>query len=227
MAASMTFLAPMTLVRMASNGLYSQDGICLRAAAWKTTSTPCMASARRSRSRTSPRKKRSEGWLKRFIISDCLSSSRLKMASRRGWYVLSISSTSLVPKDPVPPVTRTDVSRQFNGSRRFTLFLPAWGSSHAPGRLGFRELQPVEAGVRLAAVHELGVAPDGLHAAAVEHHDLVGVQHGGEAVGDGDGRDARHHPVERLLHEPLGLAVERAGRLVQDQDVRPRHQRAG
>src|SRR2546426_6839648 len=186
MAASMTFLAPMTWVRMASNGLYSQDGICLRAAAWKTTSTPCMASARRSRSRTSPRKKRSEGWLKRFIISDCLSSSRLKMASRRGWYVLSISSTSLVPKDPVPPVTRTDVSRQFNGSRRFTLFLPAWGSSHAPGRLGFRELQPVEAGGGLPPVAQTRRgAPRPPPAPGGRHHLFAGPPPGGGGGGGG------------------------------------------
>jgi hypothetical protein len=84
MAASITFLAPSTLVWMASNGLYSQAGICLRAAAWNTMSTPCMARTRRSRSRTSPRKKRRESLRNRVIISDCFSSSRLKTQSRRG-----------------------------------------------------------------------------------------------------------------------------------------------
>ena len=55
-AASMTFLAPMTLVMTASMGLYSQVGTRLRAAAWITTSTPGMARLRRSASRTSPMK---------------------------------------------------------------------------------------------------------------------------------------------------------------------------
>src|SRR2546422_10936725 len=51
-AALMTFSAPITLVWIASNGLYSQDGICLSAAAWNTTSTPCMARWSRAWSRS-------------------------------------------------------------------------------------------------------------------------------------------------------------------------------
>ena len=39
-AASMTFFAPITFVRIASNGLYSHAGTCFRAAACTTTSTP-------------------------------------------------------------------------------------------------------------------------------------------------------------------------------------------
>src|SRR5439155_26952818 len=100
---------------MASNGLYSQAGICLRAAAWNTMSTPCMARTSRSRSRTSPMKKRSEGSLKRAIISDCFHSSRLKMQRRRGRCRASMISTNLLPNDPVPPVMRTDASLQVTG----------------------------------------------------------------------------------------------------------------
>src|SRR3989442_1340198 len=115
-AAVMTFSAPMTLVGIASNGLYSQDGICLSAAAWNTTSTPCMARSSRAWSRTSPTKKRSEGWSmrcwKRAIISDCFSSSRLNTTSRRGRYRLSMISTNLFPNEPVPPVTSTEASLQ-------------------------------------------------------------------------------------------------------------------
>src|SRR5580704_6883252 len=118
MAASMTFLVPITLVWMASKGLYSQNGICLSAAAWKTTSTPCMARSRRSRSRTSPRKKRSlSSWLNRAIISDCFNSSRLKITSRLGWYFCSMISTNLLPNDPVPPVTITQLLLQSNPER--------------------------------------------------------------------------------------------------------------
>src|SRR6266542_1115941 len=74
-----------------------------------------MARTSRSRSRTSPMKKRSDSSLKRAIISDCLSSSRLKMHSRRGRWRASMISTNLWPNDPVPPVTRTDASPQLTG----------------------------------------------------------------------------------------------------------------
>src|SRR5262249_48690129 len=57
-------------------------------------------------------------------------------------------------------------------------------------------------------------------AAVVEHDDLVGVAHGREPVGDRDRRSALGETVERLLHEPLGLGVERARRLVEDEDRR-------
>src|SRR3990167_691981 len=53
-----TFSAPMMLVWMHSEGLYSAAGTCFRAAAWITMSTPRRAKVRRERSRTSPRKKR-------------------------------------------------------------------------------------------------------------------------------------------------------------------------
>lgn len=40
-------------------------------------------------------------------ISCCFSSSRLKMMSFFGWYSFSIVSVNFLPKEPVPPVTRT------------------------------------------------------------------------------------------------------------------------
>ena len=55
--------APCTLVLMHSSGLYSAVSTCLMAAAWIITSTPSQARVRRSRSRTSPIKKRSCGYL--------------------------------------------------------------------------------------------------------------------------------------------------------------------
>src|SRR5215470_2513900 len=110
MAASITFLPPTTLVWMASNGLYSQAGICLRAAAWTTISTPCMARASRSRSRTSPMKNRRAGCCTRALSSDCFSSSRLKTMRRRGWCCSSTACTKRAPNDPVPPVTRMEAS---------------------------------------------------------------------------------------------------------------------
>src|SRR5258707_9529178 len=46
-------------------------------------------------------------------MSCCLSSSRLKMTRRFGRCSFSMSSTNFLPKDPVPPVTRTTCSDQF------------------------------------------------------------------------------------------------------------------
>src|SRR5947209_2461435 len=63
--------------------------------------------------------------------------------------------------------------------------------------------------------------------AAVEDDDLVGVSDGREAVGDRDRRAALGQPVERLLYGALGLGVERARRLVEDQDGRVAQDRAG
>ena len=52
-------------------------------------------------------------------------------------------------------------------------------------------------------------------AAVIEHDDLAGVTDGGQAVCDGDGGPAPGQGVERLLHGPLGLRVQRASGLVE------------
>ena len=62
-------------------------------------------------------------------------------------------------------------------------------------------------------------------AAGVEHHDLVGAAHGGEAVRDDQHRPVAHQLLDGLLHQPLALGVERAGGLVEDQDGRVAEQR--
>ena len=46
-------------------------------------------------------------------------------------------------------------------------------------------------------------------------------------VGDGDHRLALHQPVERLLDGGLDLRIERAGRLVENEDRRVLEQDAG
>jgi hypothetical protein len=63
-------------------------------------------------------------------------------------------------------------------------------------------------------------------AALVEHDDLVGIDHGGEPVGNDDRGPPRGHVADRRLDGGLGAAVERAGRLVEDQDRRVLQQRA-
>ena len=64
-------------------------------------------------------------------------------------------------------------------------------------------------------------------AAAVEHHDLVGVADGRQPVGDRDRRPALGELVQRLLHRALGLGVQRARRLVEHQHRRVAQHRAG
>ena len=61
--------------------------------------------------------------------------------------------------------------------------------------------------------------------AALQHHDLIGVLHGGEAVRDHQHRAVLHEPLERLLHQPLTLGVERGRGLVEEQDRRIAEQR--
>src|SRR3954463_805827 len=77
-----------------------------------------------------------------------------------------------------------------------------------------------ERGVAAAAREELVVAPALDDAPAVEDDDLVRVVHGREPVGGRDRRAPGGETVERLLHLPLRLRVERARRLVEDEDRR-------
>src|SRR5580765_2765063 len=102
----MTFWLPRTLVLTAWSGKNSQDGTCLRAAAWKAKSAPVKAFETDARSRTSPRKNLTRASPRRCLISSCFASSRL-----RTWTLatpLSRRCRSMVdPKEPVPPVMAT------------------------------------------------------------------------------------------------------------------------
>ena len=87
------------------------------------------------------------------------------------------------------------------------------------------ELQIVEPAIEAAGAEQLVVRAALHHPARVEHDDLVRVAHGGEPVSDHQHRPLRHEPVDRLLHQPLGLGVERAGGLVEDEDRRVAEER--
>ena len=109
MAACSTLSVPMTLVRTASMGKNSHEGTCLSAAAWKTWSTPRIASRTDWASRTSPMKNRtleaSSGLrsCSRWRMSSCFFSSREKMRiSPRSVSTKCLST--VLPKLPVPPV---------------------------------------------------------------------------------------------------------------------------
>ena len=60
----------------------------------------------------------------------------------------------------------------------------------------------------------------GLHnPSALEDHDAVGVADRRQSVRDHDRGATAHQPVDRLLNFRLRLAVQRGGRLVEDQDL--------
>lgn len=63
-------------------------------------------------------------------------------------------------------------------------------------------------------------------AAVLEHHDQVGVADRAEPVRDGERRAAVGEAVEGHLEFPLGLGVEGAGGLVEDEDARIDQHRA-
>src|SRR6266545_6510033 len=82
------------------------------------------------------------------------------------------------------------------------------------------ELQVVESAVQTVRRQQVTVA-SALHDATLrQHDDEIGVLHGREPVGDHEDGAVRHQPLDRLLHQPLGLRVERAGGLVEYQDRR-------
>ena len=56
--------------------------------------------------------------------------------------------------------------------------------------------------------------------AIVEDRDAVGVADGRETVRHDDRGATGHEPGQRLLDQALGLVVERAGGLVEDEDGR-------
>src|SRR5438045_2523493 len=89
------------------------------------------------------------------------------------------------------------------------------------------ELQLVEPSVSAAEREQLGVFAALDDAPALDDDDQVGAAHGREAVGDHNGRAPAREVGERLLHEPLGLGVERRGRLVKDEHGGVREHGAG
>ena len=99
-------------------------------------------------------------------------------------------------------------------------YLPA--AAARGGRVGgalILELGGVEAGVGAVGGQELGVGAALDDAAPVDDQDEVGGEDGGKAVGDGEGRAARHQRRQGALDQALGLGVQGGGGFVQDQDA--------
>ena len=73
---------------------------------------------------------------------------------------------------------------------------------------------------------QLGVRAGLDDLAGLEDDDAVGALHGRQAVGDDERRAVAHRRLERRLHHALALGVERAGRLVEQQQRRVLQHRA-
>src|SRR3546814_16279760 len=102
----------------------------------------------------------------------------------------------------------------FKQKTAYEMRISDWSSDVCSSDL---ELQRGEARVEAAGCRQLAVAAALDQAALVDHQDAVGLQHGGEAVGDDQRRASGHEAVERLLHHALALGIERSGRLVEQQ----------
>ena len=69
-----------------------------------------------------------------------------------------------------------------------------------------------------SALHKFVVGP-GLHdASVVEHQNARRIAHGGEPVGDDEGGAAFHDLIERLGNPRLGYRIERARRLIKNEN---------
>ncbi|MNL16958.1 hypothetical protein D3C87_1380240 [compost metagenome] len=54
--------------------------------------------------------------------------------------------------------------------------------------------------------------------ALIHHQNAVGLQHGGEAMGNDDGGAGFHQLIERLLHQRFAFGIQCGGRFVKKQD---------
>ena len=80
------------------------------------------------------------------------------------------------------------------------------------------ELQLGQPAVQPALADQVGMAALLDDAAVVHDQDARGALHGRQSVGDDDRGAVGHHPLQRLLHGNFALGIERAGRLVEQQD---------
>ena len=79
------------------------------------------------------------------------------------------------------------------------------------------ELQGGKMSVEAALRGQFRVAALFHHLTLIKHDDAVGLQHGGETMGDDDSGAVGHQAIQCQLHQALGFRIERARRLVQQQ----------
>src|SRR5262249_37939764 len=103
------------------------------------------------------------------------------------------------------------------------------GSLVALNELDFMDsgLQAVERGIAAASLDKIVMTAILDEAARVDGDDPVGAPHGREPVGDDEDSAALCDLLHVLLDHPLALIIERARRLVEDQDPRVGDESAG
>src|SRR5262249_11740965 len=79
-------------------------------------------------------------------------------------------------------------------------------------------LQAMERGIATASLDKIVMAAILHDAARVDGDDPVGVPHGRESMSDDEDGAALGDLLHVLLNHPLALIIERARRLVEDQD---------
>src|SRR6266480_3033496 len=104
--------------------------------------------------------------------------------------------------------------------------LTALRTSVKPDSTSGAELQVVQAAVQAVRAEQV-VVRAALHDATLgEHDDEIGVLHRRQAVRDHEHGAMRHEVLDRLLHQPLGLGIQGAGRFVENENRRIAQQRA-
>jgi len=73
--------------------------------------------------------------------------------------------------------------------------------------------------IQATAIDQFIVTARFHHPAVLEHQDAVGLFHRRQAVGDDERGAPGQKPAERLMQTPFGVAVERRGGLVEDDDL--------
>src|SRR5215510_14685666 len=82
------------------------------------------------------------------------------------------------------------------------------------------QLQAVERGVASALAQQLVVAAGFRDRPVLDDEDAVGVDYRMQAMRDHDGRPPATEMLDRALHLPFGLGIERRRRLVEQDDRR-------
>src|SRR5881409_4032790 len=133
------------------------------------------------------------------------------------------ATSSRVPSCDFPTLTTTSSHASSSEVTAGTMGKLSWTAlrtSVKPDSKSGPEPQVVQAAIQPVRGEQVAVRP-ALHDPPLrQDDDEIGVLDRREPVGNHEHGAMRHQPVDGLLHEALGLGVECAGGLVQDQDQR-------
>src|SRR5690348_10982593 len=139
----------------------------------------------------------------------------------RSWYspVYRMMAPDLTPQPPLPQERGSQ-----NGSLDATS-MRLYSAMQTPnrnsdGRCSHSRLHVVQVGVDAVARDQFGVRPLLGDASVGQHDDALRVADGRESVGDDQHRAVVSQRLQRILHRLLAFVVQRARRLVEDDDRR-------